>query len=110
MYTCIYVSKRADIGFEWDEGNEVHIAAHGITPAEVEEAMTNDDWLLMLGVTTHPSGEDRHICYGKTDAGKPLRVVFIMRDGKVRPVTAHKLKRTMRSDYEKAVEKRRAET
>jgi len=109
MYTCIYMSGRARIGFEWDEGNEGHIAAHGITPAEVEEALTNEDWLLMLGITTHPSGENRYICYGKTDDGKPLRVVFTMRRGKTRPVTAHKLKRKMRSDYEKAIEKRRNE-
>lgn len=27
--------------FLWDEGNDPHVRAHGITPEEVEEALTD---------------------------------------------------------------------
>jgi hypothetical protein len=30
------------IEFDWDEANMRHIARHGVTPEEAEEAVTND--------------------------------------------------------------------
>jgi hypothetical protein len=32
----------AGVKFDWDEANTAHVAAHAVTPAEVEEVYLND--------------------------------------------------------------------
>jgi uncharacterized DUF497 family protein len=72
-------------GFEWDDANIEHIARHGITPEEAEQAMLNGpveiDYQIM-------DGEERFVAVGMTRAGRFLTIVWTDRDGHVRVVTA----------------------
>jgi uncharacterized DUF497 family protein len=72
--------------FDWDDANISHIARHGVTPEEVEQAFANDSIVVLA---TRRSGEERVLCAGLTDAGRPLQFVYTMRRGKIRVVTAH---------------------
>jgi uncharacterized DUF497 family protein len=86
VYTLHYNSIVAKgIEFDWDAENTKHLAAHKITPAEFEQAMSNDpldrDFELI-------GDEERFRSVGLTDAGRLLSVVWIVRNGRVRAVTA----------------------
>jgi uncharacterized DUF497 family protein len=63
--------------FDWDENNIGHIAAHGVIPAEIEEAFAR---VLVLELR-EKAGEDRAIAALKTASGRVLQVVYPMRKG-----------------------------
>lgn len=72
--------------FDWDEANEDHISAHGVTPVEVEEALLDPEGLRADARAT--LGERRFAFLGATEEGRILFVVYAERDGRVRPITA----------------------
>ena len=61
------------------------MAAHGITPAEFEQVMNNDPLDIDYEVV---DDEERFRSVGLTRRGRLLSVVFILRNGKLRAVTA----------------------
>ncbi len=69
-------------GFVWDEENVSHIADHGVTPEEVEEALTNAPVVLR--------GRDGlYLAHGQTENGRLLFVVSATRPGgRIRVITA----------------------
>jgi len=73
------------IEFDWDTENTKHLAAHKVTPAELEQAMNNDpldqnaEWI---------GDEERYRSVGLTSGGRVLSVVWTVRNGKLRAVTA----------------------
>jgi uncharacterized DUF497 family protein len=79
--------------FHWDEANISHIARHKVTPEEVEQAVANASVEV---ATTIRGGETRIVCAGPTDAGRVLKVVYTVRAGRVRVVTAHEDRRLRR--------------
>ena len=72
--------------FEWDAENRKHIARHGITPEEAEEAVRTEP--LEAGVQHHES-EERVLCFGRTKSGRLLTVLYTERNDKIRVVTAY---------------------
>lgn len=72
--------------FEWDEANEDHVLDHGVEPYEVEEAIS-DPLRVSVNVYGAPR-ERRYGIAGATGAGRILFVVYAMREGLIRPVTA----------------------
>ena len=73
-------------GFAWDDENLEHIAGHGVSADEVEEAITGNP-LVIRG------REDRYLAYGKTADGRLLLVVrnaCIDEDGEARRETTGK--------------------
>lgn len=84
----------AESKFDWDQADTSHISRHGVKPEEVEQAFGNDPLLVL---TIHQrSGEERFLCAGRTDAGRPLQFVYTMRRGKIRVITAHTAKKKLR--------------
>jgi uncharacterized DUF497 family protein len=73
------------IEFDWDEANTRHLAAHGVTPAEFEQVMNNDPADVDCEVI---DGEERYRSVGMTIGGRILSVVWIVREEKIRAVTA----------------------
>ena len=93
VYTIVpYVNRAAK--FDWDEANTGHIVLHDVAPEEVEQAFANDP-LVVLAVQKR-SGEERVLCAGLTDEGRPLQFVYTMRRGRIRVITAHTAKRKVR--------------
>ena len=80
--------------FDWDEANISHIARHGVTPEEVEQVFDNDPLLVLA--EQKRGGESRMLCAGRTGAGRPIQLVYTMRRGKVRVITAHTAKYKLR--------------
>ena len=72
--------------FDWDEANIGHIARHGVTPEEVEQAYANDPVTLEVA---NRRGEESVLAAGRTDAGRPLQFVYTLRRTRIRVVTAH---------------------
>jgi len=73
------------IEFEWDKQNRKHLAAHKVKPAEVEQVLNNDplerDYELV-------DDEERYRSVGLTVTGRLLSVIWTIRKGKIRAVTA----------------------
>jgi uncharacterized DUF497 family protein len=73
------------IEFDWDGMNKKHLAAHKVTAREFESVMQNSPLDLTYEVI---DGEERYRSVGMTDSGRLLVVIWTLRDGKVRAVTA----------------------
>lgn len=83
--------------FDWDLNNEEHIARHDIESYEVEEAMADYD---RIGFDVHDKGKKGIV--GRTEDGRMLFVVYVIRNGMYRVITARDL-----TDREKHVFRRR---
>lgn len=80
---------------DWDDANRNHIAKHGVTPAEFEEALVSS---LDLDYREEED-EMRFSSIGETARGRILLLVVTERGGKVRPVTAFEPGRFLRNLY-----------
>ncbi len=74
-----------EIEFEWDDGNITHLALHQVTPTEFEQVLNSDPLDLDYELIDH---EERYRAVGLTSGGRLLSVVFMVRNGKVRGITA----------------------
>ena len=87
-------------GFLWDEGNATKSwARHQVTQAEVEEVFFNRPVFLM-GAKAGAS-ERRYNVLGRTNGDRLLSVIFTVRRGLVRPISARPMSRKERSAYAK---------
>ena len=82
--------------FDWDSGNVQHIARHGIAQEEAEEAVRIEP----LEVDFQPHGiEQRILCFGRTQSGRLLTVLYTERRGKIRVVTAYDMTKQQQRMY-----------
>jgi hypothetical protein len=71
--------------YEWNRGNTNHIARHGVTPGEAEEVIAGNPIVMEVQFRNR---ERRILCAGHTAEGRALAVVYTVREGRVRVVTA----------------------
>ncbi len=69
------------VRFEWDEDNESRIGLHRVDPEEAEEVLRGPH-VVQRGPFK------RWLAWGRTAVGRHLLVVFVLRDGVARVVTA----------------------
>ncbi len=87
-------------GFDWDEGNLPKIwEKHRVSGAECEQLFFNHP-LVAARDEKHSGDEDRFYALGHTDSGRLLFVVFTIRNGLVRPISARDMNRKERKVYE----------
>ena len=87
-------------GFEWDEGNITkNWESHGVTHIECEEVFFNIP-LVMNVDEPHSIKESRYYALGKTSSGRPLFLVFTIRNEKIRVISARDMNRKERKIYE----------
>jgi uncharacterized DUF497 family protein len=80
-------------GFEWDEGNIVHILRHNVIPEEVEEVCLNKPHVRR-------TADMRYLIYGVTDSGRYIFVVGINKGrGIFRTITARDMTEREKSFY-----------
>jgi uncharacterized DUF497 family protein len=84
------------LGFDWDDANREHIARHGVSYEEAEEAFGGTTLELGYEVV---DGEERLEEVGKTAAGRILYLVTVLRGELIRVVTAFDAPRAMRLEY-----------
>lgn len=82
--------------FDWDESNTEHLARHDVSREEAE---------AFFDFPRHEEnqvvkGELRTWALGKTLNGRYLTLIYTIRNGRIRPITAHTAKRKDRSFYE----------
>jgi uncharacterized DUF497 family protein len=82
-------------GFEWDDGNELHLAlGHGIEPDEVEEVFAGAP---LFRRTRH----GHYAAFGPARSGRLLVVVFEMKGhGVARPITGWDMRTAERRYYQ----------
>jgi uncharacterized protein len=83
----------AELQFEWNESNTNHIARHGVTPDEAEEVIAGHPTVVQVQFR---NGERRILCAGCTAKGRAVAVVYTVRKGRVRVVTAFPAKRSVK--------------
>lgn len=78
--------------YEWDDDNVDHIAAHGVTPEEVENCLR--------AAKIRRGRDGRYVALCRTAGGRHLLVVFAYRGaGRVRVVTARDMEPRERRLY-----------
>ena len=88
-----------DALIDWDDaddldGNTAHIAEHGLTPAEVESALLDENTTFDLS-----DSSGRPIAFGSTETGRFIAVVFEVQHVSdpliIRPITAYEVPESM---------------
>jgi uncharacterized protein len=82
--------------FDWDENNRRKIKAHGLTVAEVEQALSRDPILIY---EQDAEDESRYVYYGETDRSRLLAIVLTERRNAIRVITAYDLDAGQKLDY-----------
>ena len=82
--------------FDWDAANVAHIAQHGITPEECEEAYKNGPMVIEV---QERKRERRRLCLGETDEARLLTFIITERQDKIRFVTARLMHTKQREIY-----------
>ena len=86
--------------FDWDEGNiSKNFLKHGVTNENVEGVFGLRP-LLILPDTKHSVYETRKLLLGVTDSGRKLSIVFTIRSGKIRIISARNMSRKEVRFYE----------
>jgi uncharacterized DUF497 family protein len=82
----------------WDQDTVDHISRHRVSPEEVEDLLFNDDELpvIMRG------REGRYLTYGKTQGGRYLLVVWVMKYRKTKIITARDMTNKEKQFYKRA--------
>jgi uncharacterized DUF497 family protein len=76
------------VEFLWDLGNiNKNLNKHNVTNEEIEQAFWDDDKKTLVD-SLHSGTEERHILLGKTFAKRILFIVFTIRRGKIRVISA----------------------
>ena len=79
-------------GFDWDEGNrDKNLSLHGVTDDEAEQVFYGDPKVLRKS--------ERLLAYGRTYAGRYLFVVFVLRQGLIRVISAREMTKGERNFY-----------
>lgn len=89
-------------GFDWDEHNSFkNWQKHGVVPSECEEIFFNLP-LVVAEDAKHSTTEARFYALGAADSGRRLFIVFAVRMGLIRVVSAREMSRKERGLYEAA--------
>jgi uncharacterized DUF497 family protein len=84
------------VEFDWDAENLQHIARHDVLREEAEQFFRNG--YIVIGRVIR-NEEERVAALGQTDAARLLSVIFTVRNGLLRVVTAYTMRRNMRKKY-----------
>ena len=90
---------QACTGFDWDEGNFLkNWEKHGVLVAESEQVFFNRP-LLVQSDARHSTTESRFYVLGRSDSGRQLFVVFMIRGELIRVISARDMSRNERRSY-----------
>ena len=87
-------------GFDWDSGNtDKNWSKHRVHSSECEEVFFNEPYYVTEDAG-HSKTEQRFYLLGVTNAGRRLFVVFIIRNNRIRVISARDMSRKERNVYE----------
>jgi len=79
----------------WDKRNIFHIARHGITVKDVEDACSGRHIARKI--------KKRYLIYGETEAGRHIFIVLEKKGEDFRPITARDMSESEKKVYKKKV-------
>jgi len=82
--------------FDWDDANLRHLARHGISRPEFEQAMANRPIIVEF---SNESGEERWFAVRATDNVRILYLIYTYREDRIRPITGWNASKKMRESY-----------
>jgi hypothetical protein len=86
-------------GFEWDDGNiNKNWLKHNVSPAECEQMFFNRP-LIIQDDTAHSEVEKRFYALGRTDSKRTLFIAFMVRNKRIRVISARNMSRKEREVY-----------
>jgi uncharacterized protein len=94
------------LAFDWDDANIADLARHRIRPEEAEQCYRNDPLIIE---EQYFNQEERYLALGETNATRRLALVFTIRRGRIRFITAYPMteqhkKSTMKAElYERQI-------
>ena len=92
------------VAFEWDAGNlDKNWVKHKVRNQEAEEAFF-DPQAQIFEDSSHSESEKRHMLWGATGRGRKLTIIFTLRNGKIRVISARDMHRKEKKTYEKLKE------
>ena len=99
-----WLFSREKFEFIWDEGNAAKShQKHDVDTTEAEQVFY-DEGIYPLGSQVEPEVEEpRFGILGKTFTGRRLHIVFTVRNGQVRVISARPMHRKERAQYEQAL-------
>lgn len=93
-----YERLAAASGFQWDKGNrDKNLDKHGVTNSEAEQVFFNEPMVVVD--ERHSGDEPRYCALGATNARRPLFVVFTLRRGKIRVISARDMSKKERKAF-----------
>ena len=106
-WLLFWILETSHYEFEWDRGNRTKSAdKHGITIEEVE-AVFRSGLALPLGIQiSPPANEQRLGLIGPTLNGRLVQIAFVLREGRVRVISARPAHKTERKRYEEILRKK----
>lgn len=91
-------------GFDWDDSNREKCRKHGVSIQEIESVFVAS--VRTAPDVKHSAEEDRLIAVGRTDEGRPVFVVFTIRQREqgllIRPLSARYMHRKEAARYEES--------
>ena len=105
-WLLFWILETSHFEFEWDAGNSTKSSKkHGIEIHEIE-AVFRSGLALPLGIQiAPPASEQRLGLVGPTVNGKLLQVAFVLREGRVRVISARPAHEKERMKYEEILRK-----
>ena len=99
--------------FQWDAGNIKHIIQdypdRDNSTSEVESIFA-DPYLQTKPSRLGPDGEERFQAVGLSNRFRVCSVVFVIRNGQIRPVTCWPSKAKVRNEYAQYVQEKKQES
>lgn len=93
-------------GFDWDDGNREKCCRHGLSIAEIEHVVGNQQTLIIPD-PKHSIREPRFLAVGQTDRGRYAFVVFTPRERNgetfIRPISARYMHTKEIESYEEKI-------
>jgi len=91
------------LGFDWDKGNRDKCRKHGLDLLEIE-AFFKQESVYITPAPNHSEKETRYLAAGWSPNGKPMLVVFAIREKAgellIRPISARYMHRKEARKYE----------
>jgi len=105
-WLLFWILETSHFEFEWDKGNQTKNATKHKTSIEEVEAVFRSGLALPLGIqVSPPSNEQRLGLVGPTINGKFLQVAFVLREGRVRVISARPAHSKEKKQYEEILRK-----
>lgn len=99
-WLLVWLFETRDYNFQWDKGNQTkNKSKHGIETTDIEEVFCSK-LAIPLGIQVSPVVQEERLgIVGPTKKGVLLQVVFTLREGKIRPISARPAHKKERSQY-----------